>query len=115
VNSLKPFWNDLLDELFLGGNLWEEAGKPKFGHLFSMKSSWSLRYKNAIKQAVVEYEHKFDDALYDHFIRKETSEFWKCWSHKFCRNKMGNMPQQVIGATDNAAIAIKFAKHFSNV
>jgi len=70
-----------------------------------------LRYKNAIKQAMVEYEHKFDD----HFFRKETSEFWKSWSHKFSRKKMGNMPQEVNGATDNVAIAIEFAKNFGSV
>jgi len=77
VNSLKPFWNELLDELkvkfIFWGNLWKEAGQPKFCHLFSIKSLCSLRYMNAIKQAMFEYEHKFDEALYDHFIRKESS------------------------------------------
>jgi len=51
--------NDLLDELkdksiFLG-KLWKEAGKPKLGHLFSIKYSCSLKYENTIKQAMYEY------------------------------------------------------------
>jgi hypothetical protein len=74
-----------------------------------------LRYKCAIKQALYEYEHKFDDALYDHFIRKEPCEFWKCWSNKFNRNKLYNKPQYINGVSGNAEIANEFAKYFSSV
>jgi len=45
----------------------------------------------SLKQAIYEFEHKFDDALYNHFMRKEPFEFWKCWSQKFNRNKLGNL------------------------
>jgi hypothetical protein len=35
-----------------------------------------------------EGDHKFDDALYDHFMRKEPNEFWKCLSRKFNRKNV---------------------------
>jgi exonuclease III len=119
VQGLKPFWNDYLSELkeksIFWGNLWKNAGKPKFGHVFSIKTACSLKYKNAIKHALYEYEHKFDDALYDHFARKEPTEFWKCWSRKFYRNKMGNTPNKINGVSDDASIANEFMKHFGSV
>jgi len=52
-------------------NIWRDAGKPKFGHIFRIKTACALQYKNAINQAIYEFEHKFDDALSDHFMRKE--------------------------------------------
>lgn len=62
VLALRPFWNDYLDELedesIVCGNLWENAGKPKFGHTFSIKTAcafWdhlvvpgALKYKHAV-------------------------------------------------------------------
>ena len=119
VHGLRPLWNDYLDELkdksIFWGNMWKNAGKPKFGHIFSIKSACALKYKNAVKHAVYEYEHKFDDSLYDHYIHKEPSEFWKCWSRKFNRAKMGNLPNNVNGVSDDTAIANEFMKHFGSV
>jgi hypothetical protein len=72
VNSLKPFWNKNLDSLkeksVFWGRLWIDAGGTRSGELFKTKNACSLRYKCAITQALYEYEHEFDEALFDHFI-----------------------------------------------
>jgi len=74
-----------------------------------------LRVTYDIKQAIYEFELKFDNALYDHVMRKEPDEFWKCWSRKFNRNKLGNLPSEVNGASDDTSIANEFMKHFGSV
>jgi hypothetical protein len=87
VSSLKPFWNKHLDSLndssIFWGNPWNEAGRPRFSELHKVKTACCLKYMIAIKQALTDYEHKFDDELHDHFIRKEPTEFWKCWTKNF--------------------------------
>jgi hypothetical protein len=122
VHALKPFWNDYLDELkdksIFWSSLWKNAGKPKSsdsGHIFSIKTACALKYINAVKHAIFEYEHKFDDPLYVLYINKEPTEFWKCWSQKFNRNKMGNLPNNINGVSDDTAIANEFMKHFGEV
>jgi len=81
-NSLKPFWNEHLDDLkqksMFWDMVWKDAGRPKTGEVFRIKTSCSLKYKMGIKQAIYEFEHKFDDKLYEHFLSKETSQSWKC-------------------------------------
>jgi len=92
--SLKPFWNEYLDELkeksVFWGSVWKDAGCPRSGELFRIKTACSLKYKTAIKQAIYEYEHSFDDKLFEHFINKEPSQFWKSWNQKFHRNMCSN-------------------------
>jgi len=53
--------------------------------------------------------------LYDHFIRKEPNEFWKCWSQKFRRNNLSCQPQHINGIIDEKEIADEFAKYFADV
>jgi len=119
LRGLKPFWNDHLDDLkdksIFWGNMWKDAGKPKMGHIFRIKTACSLKYKNAIKHAMYEFDHKFDDALYDHFMRKEPNEFWKCWSRKFNRKNMCDVPIKINGVVDDTSIANEFMKYFGSV
>ena len=118
VNSLKPFWNEHLDELkeksIFWCRLWKDAGRPRARKLFRIKFSCVLNYKNAIRQAVWSYEHTFDDELYEHFVRREPSEFWKSWNKKFSKNAL-KPSMQIDGCQDNRGIADTFAKHFGDV
>jgi hypothetical protein len=68
----------------------------------------------AIKQALTDYEHKFDDELHDHFTRKEP-EFWKCWTKRFNHSVSSNQPLHVNDFWDNNNIANEFAEYFSQV
>jgi hypothetical protein len=88
---------------------------PRNGELFRIKAACCLKYKCAIKQAMCEYEDRFDDELYEHFIRKAPSEFWKCWNRKFNRNRLCNQPQHINGKADNIDLANEFAHHFGEV
>lgn len=108
-NSLKPFWNEHLDDLkqkfMFWGMMWKDAGRPKSGEVYRIKTSCSLKYKMAIKQALYEFEHKFDDKLYEHFLSKEPSQFWKCWNRKFHRSMASNITGTVNGVHDDVGIA----------
>ena len=53
--------------------------------------------------------------MFDHFIRKEPSEFWKCWNKKFRQATSSNQSQVVNGCQGNLEIANVFAKHFSEI
>ena len=85
--SLKPFWSDELDSLkadsIFWHNVWISAGRPATGALYHVKTSCKYKYKLAVRNAYANYENKFDDVLYSHFLSKRQSEFWKTWHAKF--------------------------------
>lgn len=116
-NSLKPYWNDELDRLkeaaIAWHNIWTSAGKPQSGQLFHIKCSTQLKYKLAIRDSYVEFENKHDDAIYQHFINKKPSAFWKSWNAKFRRNINKNIV--IEGCQTDKDIADKFATHFASV
>lgn len=117
--GLKPFWNDYLDELkersVFWGRLWTDAGRPRYGELFRLKSTSAYNYKAAIRQAIIDYDNSLDNDLYAHFIHKESEQFWKCWNKKFNRKALSDKPQQVNGLNDSGEIAQAFADSFKNV
>ena len=118
-NSLKPFWNEQLDELkeksVFWGRMWTNAGRPRSGELFKIKVNCSLKYKMAIRQALYDFDHSFDDELYDHFVSKEPKQFWKCWNKKFRRGVASSKPTYINGLDNDDKIAAEFAKTFSAV
>jgi len=46
---------------------------------------------------------------------KSLSNFENVGSHKLNRNKLGNLPNKVYGASDETFIANEFMKHFGSV
>jgi hypothetical protein len=91
--------------------MWVDAGRPQSGELCKIKTVCSLNYKNAIRQALYDFEHSFDDELYEHFLCKEPTDFWKCWNKKFKRQASHN--EVINGLHNSADIAQEFAKSFS--
>ena len=69
-------------------------------------------YKDAIRQAYIDYENEFDDELYNNFINKNKSEFWKSWHSKFQRTLRSTKIQQINGLFDDRQIADEFADAF---
>jgi Reverse transcriptase (RNA-dependent DNA polymerase) len=117
IRSLKPFWNDELDRLkeaaILWHDIWCSAGKPKSGQVFSIKCSAKLRYKLAIREPYDAFEKQHDEELYEHFLHKRQTEFWKSWNSKFRRKLSHDIT--IDGCHDSTDIANKFAEHFQSV
>ena len=117
VNALKPFWSEELDRLkdaaIAWHNIWSAAGKPRAGQLFNIRCAAKLKYKMAIRDAYIEFEHKHDDEIYKHFLNKRPCEFWKSWNAKFRRNINKNVV--IEGCQSDHDIANKFAQHFASV
>jgi hypothetical protein len=107
--------DSLKDSSIFWGNLWNEAGRLRCGELHKVKTACCLKFKMAIKQALTDYERKCDDELHDPFIRKEPTEFRKCWTQRFLHSVSSNQPLHVNGFRDNNNIANEFAKYFSQV
>ena len=60
-----------------------------------------------------DYESKHKDELYEHYLSKNTSDFWKCWSSSFHRKV--NKEICIDGSNKDLDIANSFAAHFSKV
>ena len=86
INALKPFWNEFLDEMreksIFWHSMWISAGRPVTGWLCKIKTNSRLKYKMAIREALREYENRYNDELYEHFANKDTPSFWKSWAKK---------------------------------
>ena len=118
VKSLKPLWNDYL--------WWTQRQTSFWGRLYGLtrvvlgtansrqKLISTRKYKTAIRQAINDYDNSFDDDLYEHFVHKNSKQFWKCRYTKFSRAALSNRPLQVGGPQDSGDIAQAFADSFKN-
>jgi len=88
----KHWWTPELDELkhqcIAATDLWKAAGRPRSGDVNSNRVRIKLRYKNAIKDAALNADTVFNDALYDKLCKKDTVGFWKSWRKHFCMNNL---------------------------
>src|SRR5437870_2540023 len=64
----------------------------------------------AIREALYEYENRYNDELCEHFANKDTPSFWKSWSKKM--NSNGCKDVYINGSNDNLKIANEFATYF---
>src|SRR5438132_10316787 len=106
-NALKPFWNKYLDEMrdksIFWHSMWISANRPTSGWLCKIKTSARLKYKMAIREALYEYENRYNDEVCEHFANKDTPSFWKSWSKKM--NSNGCKDVYINGSNDNLKIA----------
>ena len=88
--SLKPFWSSELDKLkqdsIFWHNIWVFTGRPASGELQRIKAACKLKHKHGVKTAYETFERQNNDALYEHFLEKNTSQFWKSWHSRFYYN-----------------------------
>ena len=117
IHSLKPFWNEYLDELksksIMWHTIWHNAGRPKSGVIFNIKNSVKLKYKLAIRTAFLEYENRFNDELLNNYLSKNTNDFWKTWSRKMHSNIEKDV--NLNGSNDPIQVANSFASHFKTI
>lgn len=116
-SALKPFWNDNLNDLkqksIAWHNIWLNAGRPQSGIIHQIKSSCKLKYKLAIKNAVMDYENRFDDDILCHFMNKDIPDFWKSWSSKMHSNIAKDV--YIDGSNNDSHVANAFAGYFESV
>ena len=55
--------------------VWKAAGKPRSGEVNANRVRIKLKYKNAIKLAVANFDVDFNDELYDRLCKKDTNGF----------------------------------------
>ena len=81
-SSLHHFLNEELDVLksksISWHSIWNNAGRQSSGLIHQIKVSSKLKYKLAIKSALLEFENKHEYELYLNFLNKKVSDFWKC-------------------------------------
>ena len=113
-SALKHYWSVALDELkedsITAHSIWRSAGSPRHGDVFERKKSAHYKYKLAIKDAVIQFEGKFNDDLLDSYMHKDMRTFWACWQKKTGKSK--STPSHVEGLSADAEIAQAFADHF---
>ena len=68
--------------------------------------------RDAVRDAMTLFEHKFTDDLLDVYLQKDFNKFWETWQKKTHRG----MPllSHIEGSTDDRDIADKFANYFSS-
>jgi len=63
-------------------NIWLSAGRPSSGSVFDLKKNAKYKYKIAVRDAVREFEGRFDDELLSNYMKKDFNSFWKTWKKK---------------------------------
>jgi Reverse transcriptase (RNA-dependent DNA polymerase) len=85
-SALKHYWSAALDDLKMNSkslfDLWAACGKPHSGSVYNLMKDAKYKYKLAVRHVIREYEDKFSDELYEHFLSKDMCSFWKTWSAK---------------------------------
>jgi len=87
------------------------AGRPSSGSVFDLKKNAKYKYKLAVRDAVREFEGRFDDELLSNYMKNDFNSFWKTWKKKV-HNKRPNI-SVIDGVSDDHSIVNKFAIYFS--
>ena len=114
----KFWWSEQLDELKLATmeatNMCRYAGCPRSGPVNDNRLQCKYRYKLAIKEAIANAKHEFNDELKCYLMKKDDKEFWKVWRRKFCYNSK-KVAKVLNGSFGDAAICAEFSEHFKPV
>ena len=114
-HTLKHYWSPMLDDLkqdcVFAHNIWLSAGRPSSGSVHDLKKNAKYKYKLAIRDAVREFEGRFDDELLSSYLQKDVNTFWKTWKKK-AHNTRPKI-SVIAGVSDDHSIVNKFATYFS--
>ena len=111
----KFWWDQELDCLkedsIASHKLWQAAGKPRAGPLFTKYRSCKLLYKKRIRQCQRQETSSYTNDLHESLVGKQGTEFWKTWRSKF--ESASKCAQQVDGLIDENEIVSNFEQYFS--
>jgi len=109
IKSLKS----LKDQSISSCGFWKAAGKPRSGPLWDKYRKDKSAYRRAIRVKQQEELHSYTNDLHEALLKKQGTNFWKCWNSKFGEKR--RLVNTVNGVTDNRLIAENFATYFSGV
>jgi len=71
-------------------------------------------YKNAIKEAALNADTEFNDALYNRLCQKDTVGFWKAWRKRFCMQHV--KPTGILnGKSGDTDVRNEFTEYYKNI
>ena len=113
-NFFKFWWSQelvcLKAQAIDSNNLWQAAGRPRSGAIYSKRNSDRRAYRRPYGE--LRLTQKIDTQM-NYTTYKDGTKFWKCWNAKF-EKKMG-APTKVNGFLDPDLIADSFIRHFKAV
>jgi len=69
-------------------SIWRNSGCPRSGSLNDKRVKIKMRYKCAIKEAVLASDLEFNDDLAKYLCKKDFNCFWKAWRKRFCHSNL---------------------------
>ena len=72
--------------------VWRLNGCPRSGVFNENRINPKLRYKCAIKEAVIAADEDFNENLVNHLCKMNFNDFWKAWHRRFCSKDLKLKP-----------------------
>jgi len=114
----KHWWSSDLEDLKQQSieitNVWHQHGCPRSGAINNNRIKIKMRYKCAIKEAIVAADEEFNDSLAKHFCKKDVKSFWKSWRKRFCSKNL-KTTSRLNNRTGDDNILDEFSTYFSKV
>ena len=114
----KHWWSPELDDLKQQcieiTNVIMAVQCPRTGEINNDRIRIKLKYKCAIKEAIISADEEFSVDLADHLCKKEFHGFWKSWRKRFCSKNL-KTTNRLNNRTGDDNILDEFSKHFSKV
>ena len=92
-------------------NIWDSAGRPKFGEIWQKQVSAKQLYKRSIKHYQLQESNSITNELNDHLLNKNMTNFWRTWKLKFAKPKCSS-PNVIEGESDPVKVCEMFADSF---
>jgi hypothetical protein len=115
-STLKFWWDEELDalkrEAIETHRIWQLAGKPRSGEVFTRRFCARAMYRRRIKEGKRLENHAYTNDLHESLMVKNNNMFWKCFNSKF-----GKVTQvaMVDGVSDPDLVLDKFYNYFSDM
>ena len=109
-----PELSDLKQQCIEQTDVWRTHGCPRSGMVNGARIKIKLKYKCAIKAAILSAEEEFNDNLVDRLCNKNFNNFWKAWRKKFCSKNL-KPTARLNNRTGDANILDEFSNHFRGV
>jgi len=109
-----PELSDLKQQCIELTDIWRQHGCPRSGPINENRVKVKLRYKSAIKDAIISADEEFNEDLADHLCKKDFNSFWKSWRKRFCSQKI--KPTRVLNKrTGDMNILDEFTTYYTKV